>query len=50
MNPTDRLIMHEAMSRTRMLWPQDYTSEASQPARLIAMRARRVERRMRGHE
>ena len=50
MNPTDRLILHEAMSRTRMLRPQDYTSEASRPARLITLSARRAQRRMQGNQ
>jgi len=50
MNPIDRLIIHEAMSRARMLGPQDYTSEASRPAREIAMRARRTQRRISGHQ
>jgi len=50
MNPIDRLIIHEAMSRARMLGPQDYTSEASRPAREIAMRARRAQLRIWGHQ
>jgi hypothetical protein len=49
MNPIDRLIIHEAMSRARMLGPQDYTSEASRPAREIAMRARNAQKRIWGH-
>lgn len=50
MNQIDSLIIHEAMSRARMLGPQDYTSEASRPAREIAMRVRSVQRRIRGHQ
>jgi hypothetical protein len=50
MHPNNLLLINEAMSRARMLWPQDTISEASQPARMIAMRARATQRRIRGHQ
>jgi len=40
------LLINEAMSRARMLRPQGYRTEASLPARQIAMRARREQSRM----
>jgi hypothetical protein len=42
-------LIHEAMSRARMLKPQDTTSEASRPARRIAMRARNEQNRALGN-
>jgi len=50
MQPSIDLLINEAMSRARMLGPQDLSSEASRPARQIAMRARSVQRRIRGHQ
>jgi hypothetical protein len=44
------LLINENLSRARMRSPQETISEASRPARQIAMRARRVERSRRGHE
>jgi len=40
------LLINEAMSRARMPKPQDSMSEASLPARQIAMRSRRAQSRM----
>jgi hypothetical protein len=40
------LVLNEAMSRARMLRPQGSMTEASLPAREIAMRARRAQSRM----
>jgi hypothetical protein len=44
------LLINENLSRARMRSPQETISEASRPARLIALRARRAERARRGHE
>jgi hypothetical protein len=44
------LLINENLSRARMRSPQETISEASRPARQIAMRARRAERSRRGHE
>jgi hypothetical protein len=49
MHPMSLLLIHEAMSRARMLGPQDTISEASRPARLISARARATQRRIAGH-
>jgi hypothetical protein len=38
-------LINEAMSRARMLKPQDSTSEASRPARRTAMRSRNKQNR-----
>jgi len=46
--PNSHLI-HEAMSRARMLKPQA-TSEASRPARRIAMTARKAQNRNLGQQ
>lgn len=45
----DAHIIHETMSRARMLRPQDSHSEASRPARRIAMRARNEQNRSLGN-
>jgi hypothetical protein len=42
-------LIHEAMSRARMLKPQGTTSEASRPARRIAMRSRHEQSRALGN-
>jgi hypothetical protein len=42
-------LIQEAMSRARMLKPQDFHSEASRPARRIAMRARNEQNRSLGN-
>jgi hypothetical protein len=49
MNKINYLLIHATMSRARMLWPQENTSEASRPARQIAMRSRQENRRMLGN-
>jgi hypothetical protein len=43
-------LIHEAMSRARMLKPQDSISEASRPARRIAMNARNTQNRILGNQ
>lgn len=48
-HPNSHLI-HEAMSRARMPKPQDNISEASRPARRIAMRSRNEQNRALGTE
>jgi hypothetical protein len=47
---TNSQLIHEAMSRARMLKPQDTTSEASRPARRIAARALRQQSRSLGNQ
>jgi len=42
-------LIHEAMSRARMLKPQDSHSEASRPAKRIALRARAMRNRSLGN-
>jgi hypothetical protein len=46
---TNSQLIQEAMSRARMLRPQDTTSEASRSARRIAMRARNEQNRSLGN-
>jgi hypothetical protein len=46
---TNSHLIQEAMSRARMLRPQDSTSEASRSARRIAMRARDTQNRALGN-
>jgi hypothetical protein len=48
-HPNSHLI-HEAMSRARMPRPQDNISEASRPARWIAMRSRNEQNRILGNQ
>jgi hypothetical protein len=48
-NKVQYLLIQATMSRARMLWPQDHTSEASRSARQITMRAREEHRRMLGN-
>lgn len=43
-------LIHEAMSRARMPKPQDNISEASRPARRIAMKARAEQNRILGNQ
>jgi len=43
------LLINEQLSRARMFWPQDTISEASRPARQIAMRSRQEQNRQMGH-
>jgi len=43
------LLIQEHMSRARMPKPQSMTSEASRPARQIAMQSRKEQRRIMGH-
>jgi hypothetical protein len=49
MSRINHLLIHATLSRARMLWPQDNISEASRPARQIAMRSREEHRRMLGN-
>jgi len=42
-------LINEALSRARMRKPQDTTSEALRPARLIAIAARREQTYRMGH-
>lgn len=42
-------LIHEAMSRARMLGPQDTISEASRSARQITIRSRREQIVIRGN-
>ncbi len=49
-NHTSSQLIYEAMSRARMLGPQEINSEASRPARRIALTARARQRRSLGNE
>jgi hypothetical protein len=46
----NNLLINESLSRARMRSPQDTISEASRPARLITLHARRVERIRRANQ
>ena len=43
------LLVQEHLSRARMPKPQSTSSEASRPARVIAMHSRKEQRRIMGH-
>jgi len=49
MTATGMQLIHEALSRARMRRPQETTSEASRPARQIAMSVRREQIRLQGY-
>lgn len=49
-NHLESQLIYEAMSRARMRRPQDSTSEASRPARRIAMSALRRQSRALGNQ